>query len=133
MIRVAAAATGWRQELPGIVRFGLVGLCTTAIDIGVFSVLIGAGLLVPIANFFSYSCGIVASYALNRRFTFKAEPSRVRALKFVTATLAGLLLSTALVWLFDLILQPVVSKVLTVPIIFVWNYMTARLWVFRQR
>lgn len=129
---VAAVATGWRLELASILRFGFVGLFTTAVDICGFSLLIWAGLMVPVANLLSYSCGIAASYALNSRLTFKKLPSRHRAVKFFAATLAGLLLSTGMVWQLDLILPPIVSKALSVPVIFVWNYATARLWVFRQ-
>ena len=123
----------WRSDLTAILRFGSVGLLTTAVDIGVFSGLTQLMLPVLPANVTSYSLGITTSYALNRRFTFKADPDRLQALKFAIAMLAGLILSTCLVLLLNLFLPVVAAKLASVPIIFAWNYLTARLWVFKRR
>jgi putative flippase GtrA len=114
-----------------ILRFGTVGLITTALDIVLFTALTAAGALPALANLFSYSCGIAVSYMLNRSWTFRAEGGTERAVKFVALMLAGLALSTLLVSLLATVLPAPVAKVLSVPVIFVYNYLAARLLVFR--
>lgn len=114
-----------------LARFAAVGAVTTLLDIALFAALTAAHLPAGAANLLSYSCGIALSYALNRRWTFAAEGSPGRAVRFVTATLAGLGASTLLVLAFASILPPVVAKALSVPIVFLWNYGASRLWVFR--
>lgn len=113
-----------------IVRFAAVGAVTTTLDFVVFTTLHAASLPAPIANTISYSCGIAASYLLNRSWTFAVSGSRLQALKFVLSTLTGLLISTLLVTLFVRFLPAPVAKLASVPIVFVWNYLMARHWVF---
>jgi putative flippase GtrA len=132
MTTSVSAVDDWRRELSSILRFGAVGLLTTAIDVGLFSVLTRLSLPILPSNLASYSCGIATSYALNRRFTFKAGHNWVQAVRFTCAMLAGLCLSTCLVWLLSLFLQAIVAKLVSVPVIFSWNFLTARLWVFRK-
>ncbi|MCA1441631.1 GtrA family protein [Ensifer sp. IC4062] len=112
-------------------RFAVVGAVTTALDFVLFTALVTIGALPALANLFSYSCGILVSYLLNRSWTFGARGSPVLALKFVASTLAGLLISTCLVALFVMIMPAVIAKILSVPLVFIWNYLMARLWVFR--
>lgn len=114
-----------------ILRFGTVGLITTALDITLFTALTSGGLRPAFANLLSYSCGIAVSYMLNRSWTFRAEGSTERVVKFVALMLAGLLLSTVLVSLLAMVLPAPIAKVLSVPVIFVYNYLAARLLVFR--
>ncbi|WP_018185271.1 GtrA family protein [Kaistia granuli] len=114
-----------------LLRFAAVGAITTLLDISLFTALVAAGAPPAPANLVSYSCGIVVSYALNRSWTFGVGHNPVQALKFGASTLTGLLISTVLVAALATLLPPAVAKVLSVPVVFAWNYLTARLWVFR--
>ena len=114
-----------------LLRFAAVGAITTMLDIVLFTGLVAAGAPPAPANLISYSCGIVVSYVLNRSWTFDVGHSPVQALKFGASTLTGLLISTVLVTALATLMPPTVAKVLSVPVVFAWNYLTARLWVFR--
>ena len=120
-----------------LIRFAVIGLGTTLMDLVLFSALTsGAGINPVVANVFSYSCGIVTSFLLNRSWTF-GVPKGTRgierqALRFVSTHLASLLLSSLLVALFVMMLPPFAAKVLSVPLVFLWNYALARFWVFRR-
>ncbi|HEV7307801.1 GtrA family protein [Ensifer sp.] len=115
-----------------LARFAAVGAVTTLLDMGLFNTLYFAGLPPLPSNLFSYSCGIAVSYMLNRAWTFRAAHSHVQAVKFVVATVTGLLISTLIVATLAVLIPAPVAKVVSVPIVFVWNYLASRLWVFRQ-
>lgn len=114
-----------------LARFAAVGAVTTLLDMVLFNTLYFLGARPTLSNLVSYSCGIAVSYMLNRTWTFRAAHSRVQAVKFVAATLTGLLISTAIVTGLALTIPAPVAKVISVPIVFVWNYLASRLWVFR--
>jgi putative flippase GtrA len=113
-----------------VMRFAFVGAITTTLDVILFAGLTAAALMPAAANVLSYSCGILLSYILNRSWTFKVEGSRVQAMKFVLSTLTGLVISTLLVSLLAGFMPAMYAKLLSVPVVFVWNYLTARIWVF---
>lgn len=119
-----------------LVRFAVIGLVTTTLDLVLFSLLAaGAGVPAVAANVVSYSCGIVTSFVLNRSWTFgvarDAPGVRRHATRFLASNIAGLLLSSVLVGLLVLVLPDVAAKIVSVPLVFVWNYGLARFWVFR--
>ena len=119
-----------------LVRFAVIGLVTTTLDLVLFSLLaVGAGVPAVAANVVSYSCGIVTSFVLNRSWTFgvamDAPGVSRHAIRFLASNIAGLLLSSVLVGLLVLVLPDVAAKVVSVPLVFVWNYAVARFWVFR--
>ncbi|HEV8421675.1 MAG TPA: GtrA family protein [Actinomycetota bacterium] len=59
-------------DVARIARFGMVSVITTFLDFGIFNLLVIPKLLPPLAaTTISYSCGIVASFVLNKRFTFR--------------------------------------------------------------
>jgi putative flippase GtrA len=128
----APASRPARRGMDTLLRFGTVGAITTLLDIALFATLTGGAIPPAPANLVSYSCGIVLSYALNRSWTFRVRHSHAQALRFLAATLAGLLLSTALVAALATILPPPVAKLLSVPLVFAWNYLTVRFWAFRR-
>ena len=118
-------------------RFAIVGLTTTALDLGLFGALaVVAGIMPVVANIVSYSSGIVASFILNRGWTFgerRSEAAHRHAIKFVVTNLAGLAISTAIVALLVLALDVprFAAKGASLPVVFAWNYALARFWVFR--
>lgn len=115
-----------------LARFAVVGAVTTLLDIVLFNTfyLIGAPPLS--SNLVSYSCGIALSYMLNRAWTFRAARSHMQAMKFVAATVTGLGLSTFLVASLAVLIPAPIAKLVSISLVFVWNYLTARLWVFRD-
>ncbi|RVW01016.1 GtrA family protein [Rhodococcus spongiicola] len=61
-----------------IVRFVLTGGVSAVVDFGLYVLLLLLGLPVPIAKSISFVAGTTTAYLINRRWTFKAEPSRAR-------------------------------------------------------
>lgn len=119
------------RSLVTTARFAIVGAITTTLDVVLFTSLVMMALAPALANVLSYSTGIVVSYQLNRSWTFRTARSYVQAMKFGASTLTGLLLSTILVTLLASLIPAPAAKVASVPIVFVWNYLMARLWVFQ--
>lgn len=122
---------------PAFFRFAAVGAATTLLDLVLFATLTGLGRLAPAnANIISYGCGIALSFVLNRHWTFSHAGSATsafhEAVKFVLSYAAGLLLSTGLVYLLAQVIPALIAKVLSVPIVLMWNYGMARYWVFKR-
>jgi putative flippase GtrA len=121
----------------GVLRFSTVGGITTLGDFLIFTLLtVGLDVATIPANLMSYSCGIVASFLLNRNWTFNDTKSggsaAAQGLRFAITNITGLGISTVLVALLALVLPRPVAKILSIPVVFVWNYLTARHWVFRN-
>jgi putative flippase GtrA len=128
---IARVLDGAPTMSPQLLRFATVGATTTVIDLVLFTLLVSAIGIPALANLISYSCGIAVSYALNSAWTFRSRRSPLQALQFVASMLAGLALSTALVFALSLVVWSPLAKVLSVPVVFIWNYCVSRFWVFR--
>jgi putative flippase GtrA len=130
------------------IRFGLVGIVNTLIDVVLYTVLTLLGLPILVANFISTTAGMTFSFFTNRTFTFRAKTSSRRAallqvVLFVLVTTVGLWVIQPLVILAT---TPLVESVLSqdalvvlVPKLFgvgvalVWNYVLYRYVVFPHR
>lgn len=86
-----------------IIRFCIVGVLNTVIDISIFLFLRTLSFGIVTANLFSTSVALLVSFKLNRSFTFQnnSEKQRRQFIRFLIVTVFGL-------W----VLQPVVIKVL---------------------
>jgi putative flippase GtrA len=95
---------GNRLRLTGLhepIKFGVVGIVNTGVDITLFVVLVQMGLSPIPANIISFSVGAINSYLANSRFTFRASdgfgwPTRA-IVAFFAMTACNVLLSTLLV------------------------------------
>lgn len=124
-------------------RFGVVGVVNTLVDLLGYTWLALAGVPLLAANLISTSTGMVVSFALNRSFTFRARSGDLRAqlALFVLCTTSGL-------W----VVQPLVitgtghlfagpgsltavtgPKLAGLAVGLVWNYVLYRKVVFRPR
>jgi putative flippase GtrA len=120
-----------------LARFAAVGVIATAIDFVVFSTLVlVANVGAAPANAVSYATSLVANFNLNRRWTFRQQKDPRTATRqggrFLVANAGGLLLSTAIVGALATALPELWAKVISVPIVFVYNYACAKLWVYRE-
>jgi putative flippase GtrA len=119
-----------------LVKFGAVGAFTTCMDIAFFSVLLNWFHFAPAtSNAFSYCCMVVISFLLNRFWTFTQNnvgKSIVQeALRFGFVHVIAVALSTSIVWLLTLFVHPIAAKLVSVPVVLIWNYLAAKNWVFR--
>lgn len=101
-VRVRDAGVAARRHVVlRLSMFGLVSVATTAVDFALFNILVSGGVVGPvIANLFSYSTGVLVSYALNKRYTFSGggrERQSAEFGMFVLFNLLALGLNTAAV------------------------------------
>lgn len=118
------------------IKFAIVGVANTALDIGLFTLLHAWGLHYLLANVFAFSAGVINSYYWNRRWTFRSRQAKwgSEMIKFFTVSGIGFagneLLLLLLVelghWL------PLAAKLIVTIVIFFWNYLANRLWTFKN-
>ena len=119
------------------VKFGMVGVLNTAIDLAVFSALyfvLGVPLL--IANTCAVVVAATNSYLVNKYWTFR-DPSAgrdaVRAgVVFFALNLAGLGLANLTIWLLSTALPIIVAKGVSMVMTTLWNYWSCNRFVYRS-
>lgn len=91
------------------------------------------------AVFIAYVAGMVVNFLLSRFFVFNGRERMVRSAKAETAfyvfmIVVGLLLTELIVWLGDSVFSwsTLLSKWVSVLIVFLWNYLARRLILFRK-
>ncbi len=83
------------------ILYGIIGIITTAIDVGIFTLLTYWNMHELIANTISYQAAMVASFILNRHYNFKVKDKVwKRFLSFFVVNLIGYGLSQVLVLIF---------------------------------
>jgi putative flippase GtrA len=120
-----------------IAKFGAVGLINTGVDFALYVWLTASIGLAPVpSNMISYSVGVANSFYLNRLWTFAHGQYRdslaYQLPRFLLGNVSGLVLSTLLIWIALVWLDPVPAKALSVVVTFVWNYWFTRSFVFRH-
>jgi putative flippase GtrA len=118
-----------------IMKFSVVGMLNTGIDMAVFAVLIMFGVPVIPAQCVSYACGIGNSYILNRYWTFrqKGKQSIKQPIKFICVNLVTLVVvSLILNGMHNYLNQSLIVSKVTATLIGVFiNFMGSRYWVFQ--
>ncbi len=119
-------------------RFCVVGVLNTAIDLGLFALLTRlAGLDPLVANILSFSAGAANSFLLNKYWTFGAggggREVATQATRFLVVTLLVLGIHEGLLLLLhkQLELPDLPVKVLAIGIGVVVGYVFNKLWTFR--
>ena len=136
-----------RTRLREVTLFAAVGVTNTAVDFAVLNILVllthhDHGLwLLPI-DAVSFLIGLINSYVLNGRFTFRSTELRnfQKFLSFAALNVVGLVINTLVVWALtpplDRLLAPMVSvnmsKILATVFSLSWNYFAMKRWIFRS-
>jgi putative flippase GtrA len=124
-----------RDDFVRPIRFAVVGVTNTIVDVGVFAILIAGTAVSPIiANVAGYLTGLVNSYFLNRNWTFwdaRTFGWRRQLVRFASVNITALGLSTFVVWTLTPVLGPLPAKLVSVAISFAFNYALSRTLVFR--
>ncbi len=140
-----------------ISSFGLVGLLNTAINFGILNALMllthrQQSFWLIVFNGCAFMGGVVNSYLLNTHYTFRTHHKRslwdARLFaRFLGATLSGLAINTAVIWLTLPLLAHVgnadainrsllainISKATATLISLCWNYGVMKRWVYNNR
>lgn len=132
-----------------ILKFGTVGILNTLIDVLILNVLvvifrIYAGWPIAVFNVISFSCAVVNSYFLNKRWTFsdQEQHSRKKISHFLIVSAFGAILNSSIVYLGTTFVHPAANlrgiawvnlvKVLAILIGLVWNFSGYKIWVFKN-
>lgn len=116
------------------VKFALVGILNTGVDVVIFFLLTRAGVPYVGAQVISYTCGATNSYVLNKLWTFRAcGLSYAEMLRFVTVNLASLGISVVCLRLLheEAGLGLAASKAGATVFALIANFLGNKLWVFR--
>lgn len=90
-----------KKTISEFLKFMVVGIINFLVDFGVFKLLSSAvGLPIALSNVFSYTCGVINSFIINRYWTFKIKHKfiSVHFAKFVFVNLISLAVNTLAVW-----------------------------------
>lgn len=123
-----------RKQLVPLIQFGLIGVLNTGIDVSVFLLLTAGGVPILAAQCIGYSLGIVNSYLMNRRWTFRGKGNRNEGevMRFVLVNLLALALSSVFLVVLheqtnlNLLLCKLIATIASIAI----NYGGSQLWVF---
>ena len=117
------------------IRFGLVGVLNTGLDLGVFLLLYWAVGLDPLyANSIGFLVAVTNSYLLNHYWTFRtsATPLSFAAYaRFLVLNAGGLLISTLAILLLGKVMPVELAKLIATGLTLLWNYSTSRRFVFK--
>ena len=121
-----------------LLRYLLASVGALAVDVGVFLMLLSAGLLAAAASAIGYGAGILAHWILSSRTVFTdtvadAGPQRTKQKAlFVGSALVGLALTTAIVGLADyLTFDPRPAKIVAIAVSFTATWLLRSRIVFR--
>jgi len=123
------------MQLVRLAKFGMVGCTGIVIDFSV-TWLCKEKLKWNkyVANSTGFSFAVVNNYLLNRYYTFQNNDPGIslQFLKFLLISLAGLALSTGLLFLIqkNTRLNFYISKAIVIGLVFIWNYSINSLFTF---
>lgn len=120
-----------------LVKFGIVGSLTVAIDAVAYSILVAWGLEFDLAKALGFAIGVGFGYLANWRFTFGSRRGRFSEVFFVLVYALALVLNVAInagvrLWLGDDFAALVVAFVAATGVSAAWNFGGMSLFVFRS-
>ena len=126
------------RQLYKLIKFGIVGVMNTAVDFLVYTLLVSVfGWGLYISQVISYSCGMLNSYVINRKWTFSTENGFFswELVRFVLLNLSMMLLGMAIIWFCTqhLLLHKLVAKLISTVLVLIVNFLVSNFWVFRSK
>lgn len=116
-----------------IIRFGVVGLISTIIDIG-FSRFFGyLGAPIWLYTGIGFLCGATNGYLMNTYFVFFKSKNGIQYSKYLIITAIGLGFTEIIVnyLTHSHSLEWLQAKLIAVVIVFFWNYFGSKIWAFK--
>jgi putative flippase GtrA len=116
-------------------RFALVGVSNTVLYAAAYLALNRVGIHYVLASGLAFALGVLNSYLLNRRWTFRSHGRRAPELaRFVCAQLLGVLASLSLLAALVEVgrLHPLVAQVVAFPVASLLTFGLSREWAFAR-
>lgn len=126
--------TRHRHSIGEFIKFALVGLLNTGVDVAIFFTLTWLGTPYVAAQVVSYSCGAANSYLLNKVWTFRSSGlSYAEIVRFTAVNLVSLGISVAVLTLLHdkTGLDLVTAKAGATACALAANFLGNKLWVFK--
>jgi putative flippase GtrA len=126
-----------RESMPHVfgqwLRFAVVGVSNTLLSWCVYAVLSGLGVHYLVASGLAFAVGVLNSYSLNRRWTFRSRGRRApEAVRFVAVQCLGLGLDVGL--LYALVhagrIDHLIAQALVFPAASLLTFLLSRQWAF---
>lgn len=118
-------------------KFLMLGVLSTLVDYAVYSLLILTGLDYVAAIILGYSTGLWVNYEIGRRYIFtagrKVESTHAEFIAVAAIAVVGALLNVGIVKLLSYSLwqiDPLLSRIVAIGIVFFWNYLARKFWVY---
>jgi len=126
-----------RRVIRQFIKFGIVGIVSTAIDWGLFYLLnFSFGIYYLTAKVLSFAVAVINSFVWNRRWTFRSQnPNRNQEfVKFLVIALVGLSLNTLIMYLAVSIFhtRKIVGLIFATGIVTFWNFLANKYWTFQN-
>jgi putative flippase GtrA len=124
-----------RHSIGEFVKFVLVGLLNTAVDVAIFFLLTWFGIQYVTAQIVSYSCGAGNSYLLNKFWTFRTSGlSYAEIMRFTTVNLVSLGISIVVLSLLHETagMELAAAKGVATVSALAANFLGNKLWVFKS-
>ncbi|MWV61333.1 GtrA family protein [Helicobacter saguini] len=118
------------------IKYALVGVVNTCVGFGITILLTFLGIIPEIANVIGNAVGILNSYILNKKFTFKSQNTHKRDFtRFIIAMGISYLANLAALSLCYRILHidKYISLVIAAVIYTITGYLISKLWAFKQK
>ncbi|WP_291651471.1 GtrA family protein [Clostridium sp.] len=118
------------------VKFGLVGVFNTLIQIIIFNMLRVCNFNVVVANSIGYICGMVNSYLWNNRWVFKSNSKEaITIFKFIIVNLITMIINNLLLLILvgKLGLNDTISQIIAIIFTMIINFIGNKLWTFKSK
>lgn len=126
------------KQLLKLIKFGITGVMNTVVDFLVYTLLVSffsMGLYV--SQVISYSCGMLNSYIINRKWTFSTKNGFFswELVRFVLLNLFMMFLGMGIIYICvqKLMLHELVAKLISTALVLLINFFVSNFWVFRSR
>lgn len=126
----------WKEELVRFIKFNAVGIVNSLVDWLIYTLLSGLGLAIAPAQTISYCAGMLNSWLMNSRWTFKDKNgSPKRIIGFVIVNLVSLGVSIGVLYLLKNFwgLEGGLAKLISLPFSVGINFLGNRLFVFKNK
>ncbi len=139
MARGVSAPAAWARRRGGqFLRFGMVGVLNTGVDLAVYAAGLAAGLAPAGANVAAFTVTNLFSYAVNAHVTFRraGAPARMSLRgygAFWAAHLVSLAISTAIVFFLAGRIGPFAAKAVAIAATVFINFGASAAFVFKPR
>lgn len=117
-------------------KFGIVGILNTLINIGVYIILVSLGFNYILSNIIGYTFGLLNSFFWNKNWVFKTNRnSKYLFLKFLLINIITLGINTLILFLLvnNLHFNLILSQIVATGIGMVFNFILNKYWTFMEK